>query len=107
MKSKECQNCRIILDANSAFSGLLISANFIQLPPRTLIDYYRIIRHPVSLKALQKQARGAKGHARPTGATLLKSWNAFEEEASYIWRNAREYNEDGSEIVRLANDLEV
>ena len=93
--------------ANPASSGLLVSANFIQLPSRTLVDYYKIIKHPVSLKALQKQVRGAKGHAPPKGATLLKSWNAFEEEASYIWRNAREYNEDGSEIVRLADQLEV
>jgi hypothetical protein len=25
----------------------------------------------------------------------------------YIWRNAREYNEDGSEIFKLAGELEV
>ena len=84
-----------------------MSLNFIHLPSRTLVDYYRLIRHPVSLKALQKLIRGIKGHAPPTGTTLLKSWNAFEQEASYIWNNAREYNEDSSEIVRLARYLQV
>ncbi|KAG8527080.1 uncharacterized protein KY384_008509 [Bacidia gigantensis] len=84
----------------------LVSANFIHLPPRSLIDYYQIIRHPVSIKALQKQVRGAKGHNGPTGTTLLRSWNSFAEEASFIWNNAREYNEDGSEIVELAEQLQ-
>ena len=88
-------------------SNRLISANFIQLPPRTLADYYKLIRHPVSLKGMHKLIRGAKGHAPATGSTLLRSWNAFEEEANHIWDNAREYNEEGSEIVQMAEQLEV
>ena len=39
--------------------------------------------------------------------TELKTWDAFENEMSYIWRNAREYNEDGSEISNLSYELEV
>lgn len=88
-------------------SDRLVSSNFIQLPSRNLVDYFQIIKHPVSLKSLRKQVLGAKGHAAATGKTTLKSWKAFEEETSYIWRNAREYNEDGSDIVQMADHLKV
>ena len=88
-------------------SHQLVSANFIHLPSRTLQDYYRLIKHPVSLKGLQKLVRGIKGHAPPLGTTLLKSWHAFEQEASYIWNNARDYNEDSSTIVEFAQELKV
>ena len=84
-----------------------MSLNFHNLPSRTLLNYYKLIKHPVSLRGLQKLVRGIKGHAPPSGSTLLKSWKAFEEEASFIWKNAREYNEDSSEIVRLASILQV
>ena len=84
-----------------------IFAPFIHLPPRTLVDYYKLIRHPVSLKSVQKLVRGIKGREPPTGSTFLKSWHAFEEEVSYIWKNARGYNEDGSDIFVLSEELEV
>ena len=88
-------------------SGQANFAPFIHLPPRTLLDYYKLIRHPVSLKSVQKLVRGIKGREPPTGSTFLKSWHAFEEEVSYIWRNARDYNEDGSEIFVLSEKLQV
>lgn len=84
-----------------------IFAPFIHLPPRTLVDYYKIIKHPVSLKSVQKLVRGIKGREPPTGSTFLKSWHAFEEEVSYIWKNARDYNEDGSDLFVLSEKLEV
>ena len=31
----------------------------------------------------------------------------FEDEVSYIWRNAKEYNEDGSDMYILATEFEV
>ncbi len=61
----------------------------------------------MSLKGVQKKVRGVHGRNQPTWVTDLKSWDAFETEVSYIWHNAREYNEDGSEIFNLAGDLEV
>jgi hypothetical protein len=61
----------------------------------------------VCLKSAQKAVRGIKGREKPTGATLLRSWQAFEDEVSYVWNNAREYNEDGSEISEWASKLEV
>ena len=70
---------------------------FVTLPPRTLKDYYQVIPNPMSLKKLQKLVKGSE----------FKSWAAFEEETSTIWKNAWHYNEDGSEISNLAKDLEV
>ena len=92
---------------NIHHSDQLIFTPFIHLPSRTLVDYYKVIRHPVSLKSAQKSVRGIKGREPPTGTTFLKSWQAFEEEVGYIWQNARTYNEDGSDISELAGELEV
>ncbi|KAI1436891.1 hypothetical protein GGR50DRAFT_648982 [Xylaria sp. CBS 124048] len=79
---------------------------FIYLPPRTLKDYYEIIAEPLSLKALQKQVRGQHGRSEATYVSDFKSWNAFEDQASLIWKNAYHYNEDGSDIFAMAQELE-
>lgn len=94
-------------DADDGRSGLEIFTPFNNLPPRTLTDYYQIIRYPQSLKGIQKRVRGIHGRNPATGITDFQSWDAFEQEMRYIWRNAREYNEDGSEIFELAGELEV
>jgi hypothetical protein len=36
----------------------------------------------------------------------FRTWDAFAEEVSYIWRNARDYNEDGSDMFNLSVELE-
>jgi len=59
------------------------------------------------LKGVQKRVRGIHGRNTATGATDFPSWDSFEREMGLIWRNAREYNEDGSEIFELAGELEV
>ncbi|PGH10068.1 hypothetical protein GX51_00335 [Blastomyces parvus] len=80
---------------------------FLNMPDRNLYkEYYDIIKHPVSLRAILKRVRGTDGRKNSTKTTPFKTWDAFEEEVSYIWRNAREFNEDGSEIVALAGSLE-
>ncbi|OAX84494.1 hypothetical protein ACJ72_01135 [Emergomyces africanus] len=80
---------------------------FLSMPDRNLYkDYYEIIKHPVSLRAILKLVRGTDRRKNSTKTTPFKTWDAFEEEVSYIWRNAREFNEDGSEIVSLAGSLE-
>jgi len=56
---------------------------------------------------VQKHVRGVKGREKPTGVSFFRSWQSFEDEMSYIWNNARHYNEDGSEIFNLAGELEV
>ncbi|KAI5864805.1 Bromodomain-containing protein [Durotheca rogersii] len=79
---------------------------FVYLPPRSLKDYYEIIAEPLSLKALQKQVRGQHGRGGATYVSDFKSWAAFEDQASLIWKNAYHYNEDGSEIFLMAQELE-
>ncbi|KAL9093910.1 MAG: hypothetical protein Q9165_003833 [Trypethelium subeluteriae] len=86
--------------------GLEIYTPFVTLPPRSLADYYQVIKTPVSLNTVRKRVRGQQGRNQPTGITELKSWDSFEQEMSLIWRNAREYNEDGSDISNLSFDLE-
>ena len=80
---------------------------FVNLPSRKLEDYHKLIRHPVSLKLVQKRIRGIHGRATPTGVTDFKTWDAFGQEMSFIWRNAQEYNEDGSEMYNLAEQFKV
>ncbi|KAI9880143.1 MAG: hypothetical protein M1830_005172 [Pleopsidium flavum] len=84
-----------------------ISLPFLNLPPRQLTDYYRLIKHPVSLKSAQKKVRGIRGRDKPTGVSFFRNWQAFEDEVSFIWRNARDYNEDGSDISKLAGQVET
>ncbi|KAJ6145210.1 hypothetical protein N7470_009105 [Penicillium chermesinum] len=84
-----------------------VSYPFIGKPDRNAYrDYYEIIQHPVSLRSIQKKVRGTDTRKKGTKMTAFPTWHAFEEEVSYIWRNAREYNEDGSEISKLAGVLE-
>jgi Bromodomain len=80
---------------------------FINLPPRSLKDYYAIIKEPLSIKKLQKFVKGVRGREDPSGVSEFKSWNQFEEKARLLWENARTYNEDGSDIYELASELEV
>ncbi|KAK2062406.1 Bromodomain-containing protein [Colletotrichum caudatum] len=79
---------------------------FVNLPPRVLKDYYRIVKEPISLKKLQKTVKGVRGRNEATGTSEFKNWAAFEETASLLWKNAFFYNEEGSEIYELAQELE-
>lgn len=76
------------------------------LPPRSLTDYYQVIKYPVSLKAVQKRVRGQHGRAPATHVSDFQSWDALDEELSYVWSNCREYNEDGSDMYNLAGEFE-
>ncbi len=80
---------------------------FINLPPRSLKDYYQVIKEPLSLKKLQKLVKGIHGRGERSGLTEYKTWAIFEQRASLLWKNAYYYNEDGSEIANLAKQLEV
>lgn len=42
-----------------------------------------------------------------SGISDFKNWQQLEECVSLIWSNAREFNEDGSEMYNLANEFEV
>ncbi|KAF2442048.1 Bromodomain-containing protein [Karstenula rhodostoma CBS 690.94] len=87
-------------------SGLQIFQPFVNLPSRSIKDYYQIIKDPVSLSGVLKKVRGVIGRNAPTGITELKSWDAFEQMMGMIWKNARDYNEDGSDLYNLSLELE-
>lgn len=80
---------------------------FANLPSRKLEDYYKYIKYPVSLRKVRKRVDGEHGRNERTGITDFKTWDAFAEEVSFIWRNAKDYNEDGSEMYDLAVQFEV
>ncbi|KAK2741046.1 hypothetical protein FQN57_005783 [Myotisia sp. PD_48] len=80
---------------------------FLNLPDKVLYkEYYEIIPHPVSLRAIIKRVRGTNKRKVADRTPPFKTWAAFEEEVSYLWKNARTFNEDQSEIVEIAGELE-
>ncbi|PSN63400.1 Bromodomain-domain-containing protein [Corynespora cassiicola Philippines] len=87
-------------------SDLQIFQPFVNLPSRSLKDYYQLIKQPTSLSGVQKKVRGVVGRNPPTGVSEYKSWSAFEDDVTLIWKNARIYNEDGSDIYNVSLDLE-
>ena len=80
---------------------------FFNLPPRTLKDYFQVIKDPLSIKKLQKLVKGIRSRTDRPGVTEYKSWAAFEDRASLLWDNAYFYNEDGSPIANMARELEA
>ncbi|KAF3764690.1 Bromodomain-containing protein [Cryphonectria parasitica EP155] len=78
---------------------------FINLPDKSLKDYYQLIEDPMSLKKLWRAVKGMQGRGGATGISHFKSWAAMEERASLLWNNAFYYNEEGSEISELAKEL--
>ncbi|EYB33578.1 hypothetical protein FG05_00752 [Fusarium graminearum] len=79
---------------------------FINLPPRSLKEYYKVISDPMSLRKLQRAVKGMHGRGGSTGISDFKSWAAFEEKAKLLWTNAYFFNEEGSEIYSVAQELE-
>ncbi|KAF4457956.1 Protein polybromo-1 [Fusarium austroafricanum] len=79
---------------------------FINLPPRSLKEYFKVINDPMSIRKLQKAVKGFHGRGGSTGVSDFKSWAAFEERAKLLWTNAYFFNEEGSEIYSVAQDLE-
>lgn len=77
------------------------------LPEKSLKDYYQLIDDPMSLKKLWRAVKGMQGRGGATGVSHFKSWAAMEEKASLLWNNAFYYNEEGSEIYVLAQELKV
>lgn len=80
--------------------------NFISKPDKNLYkEYYEIIKHPVSLRAILRLVRGTDNRKNSLKRSPFRTWDALEEEVSYIWRNASEFNEPGSAIVEEAEHL--
>ncbi|KAK8203752.1 Bromodomain-containing protein [Phyllosticta capitalensis] len=88
-------------------SGLPIYQPFVHLPSRSLKDYYSAIKNPMSLDRVLKKVQGFIGRSAGfSGISDFKTWHQLEECAALIWRNARDFNEDGSDIFNLANEFE-
>jgi hypothetical protein len=72
--------------------------NFYEKPSRRQYpDYYQLIQRPTSLTDIKKQVE--KGR--------FSTWDAFIAETRLIWINAKQYNDDGSQIYLFAEALEV
>lgn len=103
---KEAQEM-ILRDAIAyTVDDLEIFTPFVNLPPRSLTEYYAQIKQPTSLKGTLKKVHGIHGRNEATGVTDFKTWDAFEAEVSKIWNNCREFNEDGSDMYNLAQTFE-
>jgi len=100
-------NCASSLANELSHSSYEYFEPFINLPPRSLRDYYRIITEPLSIRKLQKMVKGIHGRNDAAGVSDFKGWGAFEEKSSLLWKNAYYYNEEGSDIHELAKELEV
>lgn len=98
------QGLSLIIDL---LSGYNTYSDFVNLPPRGLKAYYATIEQPMSLKAVQKKIKGQEGRKQGAGTSIYKSWDELEEDISLIWRNARQFNEDGSALFVLAGEFEV
>ncbi|KAF2013455.1 Bromodomain-containing protein [Aaosphaeria arxii CBS 175.79] len=85
---------------------LQIFQPFVNLPSRALKDYYQAIKHPMCLSLVRKRVQGVVGRGPPTGTTSYKTWSALESDVALVWENAKEYNEDGSDIYNLALEFE-
>jgi hypothetical protein len=106
--SKPIITCIYILLTSHARDQFSMFLPFLKLPTRDdLPDYYKVVSNPIDLTSLRKRIRGVRGKQAATGISEFKTWAAFEEESSYLWRNAFHYNEDGSDIFVLAKELQV
>jgi hypothetical protein len=73
------------------------AVNFEKRPPkRDYPDYYQIIARPTSITDVRTMVKQQK----------IEDWNAFANEVRLIWRNAKEYNEPGSAIYEMTEELE-
>uniref|UniRef100_A0A093V0T9 Protein polybromo-1 n=2 Tax=Talaromyces marneffei PM1 TaxID=1077442 RepID=A0A093V0T9_TALMA len=88
--------------------GREVGGPFLYKPDKNLYkEYYEIIQHPVSLRSILKQVRGIEGRKPHSHKTAFPTWQLFADEMEYVWGNAREFNEEDSEIVDLVNILEA
>lgn len=77
------------------------------MPSRKLTEYYSVIKHPTSINKVMAKVKGFRGRGDYSGTSDFRTWDAFENEVKKIWDNARLFNEDGSEIFVLSEELEV
>jgi len=73
------------------------AVNFEKRPPkRDYPDYYKVIERPTSISDVKIMVQQNK----------VTDWNALAREVRLIWTNAKEYNEPGSAIYDMTEELE-
>lgn len=73
------------------------AVNFHKKPPkRDYPDYYKVIDRPTSIFDVTTMVQQGK----------IGDWNALAREVRLIWKNAKEYNEPGSAIYEMTEELE-
>ena len=74
------------------------AVNFEERPPkRDYPDYYKIIERPTSISDVKTMV----------GQNKIVDWNALAQEVRLVWKNAKEYNEPGSDIYDITEQLEA
>lgn len=63
---------------------------------REVPDYYKVIERPTSINDVRKMVQQGN----------VTTWEEFAKEVRLIWSNAKEYNEPGSEIYTMTEELE-
>lgn len=80
------------------FRGELVAHYFLNLPSKKLYgDYFRIIKTPISLNMIKKKIVLGE----------YPKWTDFEQAVALIKKNAEEFNDEGSDIVKDARRLDV
>ncbi|KAJ6163529.1 hypothetical protein N7497_003508 [Penicillium chrysogenum] len=90
LKDSEMFLTRSLGSQTGTYTGIIMRSSNIQCP----------------YEAFKKRVRGTDSRKNSSRTTAYPTWQSFEEEVSYVWRNAREYNEDDSDISILAGVLE-
>jgi len=76
----------------------LVGSNFEErVSKRDYPDYYRVIKRPTSISDVRSMVEKDQ----------IKDWDTFSREMRLIWDNAKEYNQEGSDIYEMAEKLEV
>ncbi|KIW20348.1 hypothetical protein PV08_00923 [Exophiala spinifera] len=59
-------------------------------------DYYKVIKKPTSISDVRTMVQDS----------AVQDWDSLGKEVRMIWENAKEYNQEGSEIYEMAEKLE-
>ncbi|KAK5195497.1 hypothetical protein LTR47_003810 [Exophiala xenobiotica] len=67
-----------------------------KVPKRDYPDYYKVIKRPTSISDVRSMVED----------DAIPDWDSLAREVRLIWDNAKEYNQEGSEIYAMAEKLE-
>lgn len=81
--------CRILTFSSSNFEE--------RVPKKDYPDYYKLIKKPTSISDVRGLVESEE----------VQDWDALAKEVRLIWDNAKEYNQEGSDIYLMAEKLEV